>query len=105
MYCLGILDFPRANKDLVIMYYRDLDQLATKIEEAAGRIEKKRSGGSEFSRVNKTRKQLSVLHAREDMDSYGRCGRPTMTEGGPLLQLSELYFEIATGNKTSSLKK
>ncbi|MDA9391408.1 hypothetical protein WN73_12190 [Bradyrhizobium sp. CCBAU 45394] len=95
----------RENKDFASKQYRHLDKVAAEIEAAADQIENRRGGGSEISRADKARKHISVRHASALIHMYGQCGTPTVTEGKPLLQLSKLLFEVATGKDTGSLKK
>jgi len=98
-------DWSWRNRKLLAAYAQDIDRLAKEIENAAGRIANRRSGGSDASRKDKGRKLLSVKHAHTLINLYGRVGRPTTTESKSLLQLSELIFEIATGKRTGSLKR
>jgi hypothetical protein len=98
-------DWSWGNRKIVAAYARDLDLLAKEIEDAADRIAKRRSGGSDAARADKGRKFLSVQYAHALINQYGQVGPPTTTECKPLLQLSELIFEIATGNRTGSLKR
>ncbi|MGY4433713.1 hypothetical protein ACVWWO_006190 [Bradyrhizobium sp. F1.13.1] len=86
-------------------YYYILRDLCIEIENDAARIEDRRGGGTDMSRKQNHQKRLSVEYASSLIRSFGRCGPPTVTEGKPLLQLSKLMFEIATGNITRSLKK
>jgi hypothetical protein len=86
-------------------YYYTLPDLLIDIEHDAARFPDTRGGGSEVARKQKWQKQESFCCSWSLIVEFGRCGPPTVTEGKPLLQLSQLVFEIATGNMTGSLKK
>jgi hypothetical protein len=100
-------DVSRENRDRILGFSAQLASIADEINALANEIKDKRSGGSPASRADKVRKQWCVMHACRLIHRYGRCGKPTVTEGKPLLQLSELLFEIATGKRcgSSSLKR
>jgi hypothetical protein len=82
----------------------ELEHLVGDIEAEASSIPTGRGGGSHQAHVDRERRGVSAFLAADLLVNWGRRGRPTTTAEGFFVQLAEVMFEMATGNRGNLVK-